>query len=82
VSLAGQKVDFYLWVLNVFDRDNVVTVYSSTGDGTSTGWLNTADGQAFLATVPNALERYRLAELNPNFHLNPRLIRFGAQWSF
>jgi outer membrane receptor protein involved in Fe transport len=82
LSLAGQKVDFYLWVLNVFDRDNVVTVYSSTGDGTSTGWLNTADGQAFLATVPNALDRYRLAEENPNFHLNPRLIRFGAQWSF
>ena len=82
LRLAGQKFNVYLWVLNVFDRDNVVTVYSSTGTANSTDWLNTTDGQTFLATVPNALDRYRLAEQNPNFHLNPRLIRFGAQWSF
>ena len=81
-TLVGQKLDVYLWVLNVFDRDNVATVYSSTGSASSTGWLNTPDGQDWLTKIPDGLERYRLAEENPNFHSNPRLIRFGAQWSF
>jgi outer membrane receptor protein involved in Fe transport len=82
VRMYGQDLNFYLWILNVFDRRNVSTVYSSTGTAESTGWLDTPAGQAWLQAVPDGADRYRLAEDNPNLYYNPRLIRFGARWSF
>ena len=38
----GQNLDLYVWVLNILDRDNVNTVYTSTGSATTTNFLNTA----------------------------------------
>ncbi len=88
VALGRQNLDLFVWVLNVFDRDNVNSVYTGSGSATTTNFLNTAEGQAFLDTnaanygADVALERYRLAEQDPNLHNNPRLVRFGARLSF
>ena len=70
-------------MLNLFNRDNVRTVYSGTGSANTTNFLNTAEGQAFVdANGAAGADHYRLAEMSPNLHENPRLVRFGAKLSF
>jgi hypothetical protein len=79
--LGGQNLDVYVWVLNLFDRDNVRTVYSSSGSAETTNFLNTVEGQATYDT-PDARQRYSLAERSPTLHDSGRLLRFGAKVSF
>jgi outer membrane receptor protein involved in Fe transport len=82
-AMGDRKLNVFLWVLNVFDKDNVVNVYSGTGSAESTNFLDTNEGQAFLVTNgASGAQRYRLAELNPNLHTNPRQVRLGAKLSF
>ena len=82
-SLGGQNLNVYLWVLNVFDTDNVTTVYTGSGSAETTNFLNTDEGRAFLDQHgADAERRYNLAERNPNLHLNPRQLRLGAKLSF
>ena len=85
-ALGTTKFEGFVWVLNVFDTENPVGVYTSSGSPTTTGWLNTNDGQAYLdnaaAKGKDGLGRYRLAESDPNIFANPRLVRFGVRTSF
>ena len=77
------RVEAYVWALNVFDNRNATAVYTSTGVPTSTNWLDTDDGQAFLAAQGDeGLRRYEVATNNPNLYSNPRLVRFGLRTSF
>jgi outer membrane receptor protein involved in Fe transport len=88
LTVVGQNVDLYLWVLNIFDRENVNSVYSSSGSARTTNFLETPDGEAFLernaATYgeDDALTRYRLGEMDPTQFGIPRMVRFGAKLSF
>jgi len=68
----------------VLDAKNPVNVYTSTGSPSSTNWLNTDDGQTFIANTAdkNGEQLYHLAENNPNLYTNPRLVRFGIRTSF
>lgn len=81
INVGGQNLDVYVWVLNVFNKDNVRTVYTGTGNANTTNFLNTDEGQN---TYDNAAaqSRYRLAELAPTLHDVGRLVRFGAKVSF
>jgi len=81
LNLGGQNLDVYVWVLNVFNRDNVRTVYTGSGSAETTNFLNTQEGQDTYNTAA-AQRRYRLAELSPTLHDNGRLVRFGAKVSF
>jgi hypothetical protein len=84
--VAGTKVGAYVWVLNVLDTKNPVTVYTSSGSPETTGWLNTNDGQGYLDNAESkgkdGLGLYRLAESDPTIYANPRLVRFGLRASF
>ena len=83
IPVAGLDIEAFIWGLNVFDNRNAVTVYTSTGTPTSTNWLDTSDGQQFLAsTGSQGADLYNLATNNPNLFSNPRLIRFGLRTSF
>ena len=88
INIGRQNLDLYVWALNIFDRDNVYTVYTSSGSAVTTNWLQTADGQDFVdrnsATygTEGAIERYQLAERTPLFHGVPRMVRLGAKLSF
>jgi outer membrane receptor protein involved in Fe transport len=88
LTVARQNLDLYLWVLNIFDRENVIDVYSSSGSSRTTNFLNTPQGEAYLATNADtygeeeAANRYRLGELDPNLFGIPRMVRFGAKLSF
>ena len=85
-TLLRQKLEGFVWVLNAFDTKNPVAVFSSTGSAETSGWLNTPDGQAFLANAQSkgldGAGLYRLAESDPNFYSNPRLVRFGVRTNF
>jgi len=88
LNLGKYDVDFYVWVLNVFDRNNEIDVYESTGLVNSTGWLETASGQKFIEsfstpdyTGMTGEEKYMLKQNNPNSYDIPRQIRFGAKIS-
>ena len=84
------NMELQLWVINLFDADNVTTVWQSTGLANSTGWLETETGQDFVSTYSEANdssnmtgeEKYRLRENDPNNYGVPRQIRAGLKISF
>jgi outer membrane receptor protein involved in Fe transport len=83
---AGLHFEAYVWVLNLLDTKNAISVYGGSGSAASTNWLGSADGQAYLATAAAAGRDgqllYELAQNNPNFYTNPRLVRFGLRANF
>lgn len=90
-SIYNLNLDAYLWVLNVFDRENELTVYEGTGKSDETGWLATPSGQKFIEDNPEidvndvtytGEEFYQLAQNSPLNYDIPRLIRFGVRLSF
>lgn len=80
-TVAGFELGAYIWVLNLLDRKNAVSVYTSSGDGATTGWLADASGAASYATEESR-DLYNLAQLNPNNYDIPRIVRFGLKTSF
>jgi len=83
-------LDFYLWILNAFDRDNALYVFAGSGSASETGWLETASGEDFAnahniiddASMLTGEEKYRLRErLEPNYDIGRRL-RFGVRFLF
>jgi hypothetical protein len=73
----------YLWIENVLDADNVVSVYRSTGSANTSGYLSTAAGAA-LAKERGAsyISDYEALERNPTNYGIPRLIKLGVKVSF
>jgi outer membrane receptor protein involved in Fe transport len=82
-KFGRSNVDFYVWVINLFDRENAAYVYQSTGSADATGWLTTPEGEKWLAdNGAQALEWYNLAQQNPNNFGTPRMVRFGIRTDF
>jgi len=78
--LAGVKLSPYLLVQNLFDADNVVSVYRSTGSPSTTGWLNTSEAQATAQKLGEGYNQdYMSYEQNPGNYGIPRLIRLGLK---
>ena len=73
----------YVWVQNLFDVDNAVDVYRSTGDPYTSGYLSTEEGKAVASDQgPNYVSDYTALERDPlNFGI-PRLIRLGFRLNF
>lgn len=89
-SILGGNLEVYLWVINVFGRDNVADVYRGTGEPDNTGWLETPDGQQFVqdhssihdSSYLTGEQKYVLKQNDPaNFDI-PRQIRFGMRVGF
>ena len=82
-NFGNLNFDAYVWVLNLLDRKNAVAVFESSGSASTTNWLNTQAGQAFLAQQGSiGAETYELAQSNPALYGNPRLVRFGLRVGF
>jgi outer membrane receptor protein involved in Fe transport len=86
----GLNVDFYVWVLNLLDRDNPVAVYETSGSGESTNWLNTQQGEDFQerwneghdSSGLTGKQKYELKQKDPANYDIPRQVRFGIRMSF
>jgi outer membrane receptor protein involved in Fe transport len=82
-GIGGLGFDAYVWVLNLFDQENQLGVYESSGSAYTTNYLNTPSGQAFLADQGDlGRSTYLLAQSNPDLFGNPRLVRFGLRANF
>ena len=87
---GGGRLEFQLWVINLFNHKNTRFVYSTTGLPNTTGWLETPTGQDWLAGFDGAHDssnltaeqKYRMRENDPaNFGV-PRQVRAGIKFSF
>ena len=83
-------LELYVWVINLFDRENVVDVYNGTGQPDNTGWLQTTEGQQFVeswnyihdSSFLTGEQKYELRQSDPANLDIPRQIRFGVRGGF
>jgi outer membrane receptor protein involved in Fe transport len=80
-NAGGLDINAYVWVLNVLNRKNPASVYTSSGVSNETGWLSNPIGERAYSTAEQQ-ELYNLAQLNPNNYDVPRMVRFGLKTSF
>ena len=79
-KISSLKISPYLWIQNLFDAKNVVSVYRSTGSPSTTDWLNTPEGRATAQQSGEGyVQDYTSLEENPNNYGIPRLIRLGLK---
>lgn len=73
----------YIWIENLLDADNVINVYRSTGNATTTNWLNTTDGMAAVANNGEGYKQdYIALENDPSNFGVPRMIKLGVRMNF
>jgi hypothetical protein len=84
------RISPYVWIENLFNAVNPISVYRSTGDAYSTGFLLTPEGQAASKNSPNWMNDYHTLELNPSTDATtgqphfgiPRMIRLGLKMNY
>jgi hypothetical protein len=73
----------FLWVQNLFDRQNIHNVWPYTGLAGTDGFLSTAAGTDWLATSPPQAEAlYRHLTRVASWTGLPRLVRIGIRMDF
>ncbi|MEE9443157.1 MAG: TonB-dependent receptor plug domain-containing protein [candidate division Zixibacteria bacterium] len=84
----------FVLVKNLFSRENIVHVYSGTGEPNNTGYLSTDEGieraeidwiidsSTGLTYGEEFVYRYNLKQRNPLNYGQPRIIYFGLRTSF
>jgi outer membrane receptor protein involved in Fe transport len=87
---GNTSFNLYLWVLNVTDRKNVLTVYPATGRPDEDGFLASPQGQQAIEAFGDTRnmfgqtyeEAYRDLLNDPTFYGPPRQIRLGISLSY
>ncbi|MCU0345127.1 MAG: TonB-dependent receptor, partial [Ignavibacterium sp.] len=73
----------YVWIENLLDADNVVSVWRSTGSPYTTGWLNDPEAQGTIQQQGEGyVKDYESLEKDPNNFGIPRLIKLGLKLNF
>lgn len=84
-ALGNATFTPYVWIENLFDADNPVAVYRSTGSPYTTAYLTTPSGRTFAegTKYPELFKMdYQSLERNPfNFGI-PRTIKLGFKVNF
>ncbi|KAA3635401.1 MAG: TonB-dependent receptor, partial [Calditrichaeota bacterium] len=77
------KIVPYLWIQNLLDNENIVSVYEGTGKADKTGFLESEAGQQNVTSNgADYTDRYELLEQNPKNYGPPRMIFLGLRMSF
>ena len=79
-NLGRYQVIPYLWVKNLLDRENILSVYESSGEADIVGWIQTPEGQ--VSARQNGTALYDLKQDNPTMYSNPRQILLGVRMTF
>ncbi len=78
IPLYRSELDLFCNVINVLDAENFVSVWESSGVAGTTYWLETPEGQNWVADQGEEGEaRYRLRETDPNNWNVPRMVQVG-----
>jgi outer membrane receptor protein involved in Fe transport len=80
--LGRYTLNVFVWILNALDRQNIDSVYPSTGLPNSDGYLNTPEGEKWLSSVAlggsDFGQRIYTAALENPYNYNiPRQVRIG-----
>lgn len=84
-TVSNYKFVPYVWVKNLFDYENIGSVYEGTGEADVTGYLRTLEGQdraAHTVTGEDFVSKYSANQANPKNYYNPRMIFAGLRVSF
>jgi len=80
-ALYGADLDVFFSVINLFDTENYVSVWESSGDPGTTYWLETNEGQAWIQSMGDqgidGEGLYRFREDDPNNWSVPRMFQVG-----
>jgi len=87
---STRSLNVYMYITNVFNQTNVLSVYSRTGETKDDGFLASDLGKTLLNQTagsgnvsPQTLAYYyNLSLMNPNLISPPRWIRVGVSYSF
>jgi len=90
IRIGPVDVNLYLWITNVFNRQNVVQVYNTSADSYDDGWLasgqgkSRTDGYARYGEDKAALHEklYRTMNYDPTFFGVPRQVRLGLRLDY
>ncbi|MGB6650183.1 MAG: TonB-dependent receptor, partial [Bacteroidota bacterium] len=73
-------LNVYLWIQNVLNRQNVIGLYTGTGEQNNDGYFQTSQGQTWAENNgSNAVEMYNYLQNNLNFLSQPRVVRLGVR---
>ncbi|MFI5205620.1 MAG: hypothetical protein ACHQVK_01650 [Candidatus Paceibacterales bacterium] len=84
-SKKQANLNIYLQVLNLFNRKNVLNVYSYTGNPDDDGYLTSTQAAQALALTNSAVaftNMYQIRINNPTNYSLPRQIRIGLLFNF
>jgi hypothetical protein len=82
---STSSLNLYFQVLNIFNFENIMGVYPSTGNPDDDGYLAAAEWQREINEQLNPetfREMYRIFINNPGSYSSPRMIRFGVIVNF
>ncbi len=83
VTVGGAVLTPFVWVENLLDRKNVVSVYEGSGYPDRTGFLESEVGRETVdALGPQFVADYQRLENNPQNYAPPRQVWFGIRASF
>ncbi len=90
LKFAGGSLIVRGEIINIFNRENHLDVYSTSGSASATNWLTTEAGQDWLEAnaIPDDTsgltgeEKYILASDDPNNFGRPRMFRLIARLEF
>lgn len=77
--------EIYFVVTNLFNTQNIINVYTATGNAKDDGYLNASTSQSNISTQTNTQsfkDLYLLKIANPSFYALPRMIRLGLTLTF
>jgi hypothetical protein len=88
--LGPVDVNLYLWITNVFNRQNVVQVFNTSTDAYDDGWLASetgktrTDGYARYGADKAVLHEklHRTMTYDPTFLGQPRQVRLGLRLDY
>lgn len=88
IKLSEQSnlgMNVYMMIENLFNADNIVSVYRYTGNADDDGYLSSAEGQQYVSQQINPAsfyDQYTVKVNNPDNYVRPRLIKLGMQVNF
>ncbi len=85
VKKAPKAINIYLWVNNLFNKQNITRVYRYTGSASDDGYLTSDLGRQALTRANSSqafVDMYNVRVNSPGNYLTPRLFRIGIKYNF
>jgi len=82
---APKAINIYLWVNNIFNKQNITRVYRYTGSASDDGYLSSELGSQAVARANSSqsfIDLYNVRINSPGNYYTPRLFRIGLKYNF